>query len=154
MAINGRGYDWEDISVMLPHGIAVGITEVGYKDGQDIEARYGKGAVPRSYGRKNYEASGSFTLDRDEWERLKAGLALTGAGGLYDHAPFPIVVTYANNDMGTIVDTLPACKITSFDQSTSQGDDNASAMKCEIKILSPILWNGVPAKTLFSKLPI
>ena len=146
MAINGRQYDWEDISVMLPNGISVGITEIGYKDGQEIEARYGRGALPRGFGRKNYEASGSFTLDRDEWERLKKELAASGGGGIYDHLPFPVVVSYANDDMGTLTDTLPDCKITSFDQSTSQGDDNASQMKCEFKILSPILWNGVPAK--------
>lgn len=145
MAINGRNYDWEDITVMLTHGITVGITEIAYKDGQDVEGRYGRGAVARGYGRKNYEASGSFTLDRDEWERLKKDLAVSG-GGIYDHRPFPIVVSYANDDMGTITDTLPDCKITSFDQSSSQGDDNASQMKCEFKILSPILWNGVPAK--------
>ena len=28
MAINGRNYDWEDINVMLPNGISVGITEI------------------------------------------------------------------------------------------------------------------------------
>ncbi len=147
MAINGRQYDWEDISVMLPSGIAVGLTEIAYKDGQPVEVRYGRGSAPRGFGRKNYEASGSFTLDRDEWERLKKELAGSGIGGIYDHVPFPVVVSYANEDMGTITDVLPDCKITSFDQSTSQGDDNASQMKCEFTILSPILWNGVPAKT-------
>ncbi len=147
MAINGRQYDWEDITVMLPSGIAVGITEIAYQDGQSIEARYGRGAIPRGYGRQNYEASGSMTLDRDEWERLKPALVASGGGGIFDHKPFPIVVSYANDDMGTIVDTLPDCKITAIDQSSSQGDSNASAMSCEFTILSPILWNGVPAKT-------
>lgn len=146
MAINGRQYDWEDISVMLPSGVAIGITEIAYKDGQSIEARYGRGATARGYGRKNYEASGSFTIDRDEFERLKKELAGSGGGSLYDHDPFPIVTTYANDDMGTITDVLPDCKITTFDQSTSQGDDNASQIKCEFIILSPIVWNGVPAK--------
>lgn len=55
MAINGRQYDWEDISVALPSGVAVGITEIKYTDGQGAEARYGKGAIPRGYGRTNYE---------------------------------------------------------------------------------------------------
>lgn len=39
MAINGRQYDWEDISVALPSGVAVGITEIKYTDGQGAEAR-------------------------------------------------------------------------------------------------------------------
>lgn len=145
MAINGRQYDWEDITVTMPHGEAVGITEIKYKDGQSITARYGKGAVPRGYGRGNYEASGSFTMDRDEWERLK--LVLSVGGGIYDHEPFTIIVNYANNDMGNIIDVLKSCKITSFDGGGgSQGDDNASPIACEISILEPILWNGIAAK--------
>ena len=146
MAINGRGYDWEDIHVILPHGEAVGITEIKYTDGQSIEARYGRGAVPRAYGRGNYEASGSMALDRDEWERLK--ILLAAGGAIYDHAPFTIVVAYANPDMGTVVDVLKSCKITGFDGAgASQGDDNASPMTCEFTILEPIEWNGMPAKT-------
>lgn len=146
MAINGRNYDWEDISVTLPGGDAVGITEIKYTDGQSIEARYGKGSVPRGYGRGNYEASGSMVLDREEWEKLKNELTATG-GGIYDHAPFTIVVSYANNDMPTVTDTLKDCKITKFSGAGgSQGDDNVSPMTCEFTILKPILWNGVPAK--------
>lgn len=144
--INGRGYDWEDIHVQMPHGEAVGITEIKYNDGQSIEARYGRGATPRAYGRGNYEASGSFVLDRDEWERLKDALAGEG-GAIYDHDPFTIVVCYANNDMGTITDTLKSCKITKFDGGgAAQSDANASPITCEMTILEPIEWNGTPAK--------
>ena len=147
MAINGRQYDWEDISVILPHGETVGITEIKYKDGQSVEARYGRGSVPRGYGRTNYEASGSFVLDRDEWEPFKMVLAASGSGKIFDHKPFPIVVCYANNDMGTVVDMLKDCKVTSFDGGgASQGDANASPITCEFTILSPIVWNGTPAK--------
>ena len=85
-------------------------------------------------------------LDRDEWEKLKKELTVDG-GGIYDHAPFTIVVSYANNDMGTVTDTLKNCKITKFSGGgAAQGDDNASPMTCEFTILSPILYNGVPAK--------
>lgn len=147
MAINGRQYDWEDIHVILPSGEAVGITEIKYEDGQSIEARYGRGAIPRGYGRGNYESSGSMVLDRDEWERLKEALANSGIGGIYDHAPFTIVVAYANNEMGHVVDTLKSCKITKFSGAGgSQGDDNVSPMTCEFTILDPILWDGTPAK--------
>lgn len=147
MAINGRNYDWEDMHVVLPSGEAVGITEIKYTDGQEIEARYGRGAIPRGYGRGNYEASGSMVLDREEWELLKAALVASGGGGIYDHQPFTIVVSYANNEMGVVVDTLKSCKITGHDGGgASQGDSNASPMTCEFTILEPILYNGVPAK--------
>ena len=147
MAINGRNYDWEDIHVMFPHGEAVGITEIKYNDTQSIEARYGRGAVPRGYGRGNYEASGSFVMDRDEWEKLKLVLAGTGGGGIYDHVPFPIAIAYANADMGIVVDILKSCKITKFDGGGgAQSDANTSPISCEFTILEPILWNGTPAK--------
>lgn len=148
MAINGKNYDWEDIHVTTLTGEQIGITEIKYSDEQSVTARYGRGAVPRGYGRGNYEASGSMVLDRDEWEKLKLALvALSNTGGIYDHTPFPIVVSYANDDMGTVIDTLRDCKISKFDGGGgSQGDDNVSPITCEFTILSPILWNGTPAK--------
>ena len=148
MAINGKNYDWEDIHIITLTGEQIGITEIKYSDEQSVTARYGRGAVPRGYGRGNYEASGSMVLDRDEWEKLKLALvALINTGGIYDHTPFPIVVSYANDDMGTVIDTLRDCKISKFDGGGgSQGDDNVSPITCEFTILSPILWNGVPAK--------
>ena len=148
MALNGKNYDWEDIHVITLTGEQIGITEIKYSDEQSVTARYGRGAVPRGYGRGNYEASGSMVLDRDEWEKLKLALvALSNTGGIYDHKPFPIVVSYANDDMGTVIDTLRDCKISKFDGGGgSQGDDNVSPITCEFTILSPILWNGIPAK--------
>lgn len=146
MSVNGLKYDWESMSVTGPHGEIAGITEIKYEDGQSVTGRYGKGSIPRGYGRGNYEASGSMVLDRDEWEKLKKELTANG-GGIYDHEPFPIVVSYANNDMETITDTLKKCKIAKFSGAGgSQGDDNVSPITCDLTILSPILWNGVPAK--------
>lgn len=147
MSINGKQYDWEDIHVVTLSGEQIGITEIKYTDGQSIEARYGRGAVPRGWGRGNYEASGSMVLDRDEWENLKKALAASSsAKDIFGHRPFPIIVSYANDDMGTIVDMLKDCKITKFDGGgASQGDANASPITCEFTILSPIVWNGTPA---------
>lgn len=147
MAINGRKYDWESITVTLPTGIAVAMTDIHYEDGQDVEVRYGRGSKPRGFGNKNYEASGSFVQDREEWEILKTTLAASGKGKLYDHLAFPIVVSYQNDEMSPVTDVLPLCKITKFSGAgAAQGDDNASPMTCEFKILAPIIWNGVPAK--------
>ena len=105
MAANGNKYDWESITVTLPGGEAVAITEIKYEDGQGVTARYGRGSIPRGYGRGNYEASGSMVLDREEWEKLKKELTADG-GGIYDHTPFTIVVSYANDDMETITNLL------------------------------------------------
>ena len=147
MAINGKQYDHEDNRIMLPSGLAFGIQELNYEDGQDVEASYGRGATPRGWRRKNYEASGSATMDRDQFEELKKELASTSkGGGIYDHQPFNIVSTYANDYQETITDTLPDVKITKFSSSYKQGEANDNQVKLDFQILSPILWNGVPAK--------
>lgn len=141
MAINGNFYDWESIDILLPSGVTVGVTEISYSDEKGIEARYGKGSTPRGYGRKKYKASGSMTMDRDEFERLK----LVVGGSVYKARPLPVIVKYANDDQIPIVDILPDCKITKQDTSGKEDDDNAGAMKLDFTILSPIKWNGMSA---------
>jgi len=146
MAINGRQYDHEDCRIVLPSGLGFGVQEISYEDGQEVEARYGRGAVPRGWGRKNYEASGSATMDRDQFEHFKLALAALGGGSILDHKPFPIVVSYANEDQGLIVDVLPDVKVTKFGGGYKQGEANDGQVKIDFKILSPIKWNGIPAK--------
>jgi len=146
MAINGKQYDHEDCRIMLPSGLAFGIQDISYEDGQDVEPRYGRGATPRGWGRKNYEASGSATMDRDQFEHFKVALAATAGGGIYDHRPFPIVVSYANEYQPPVVDTLPDVKVTKFGGGYKQGEANDGQVKIDFKILSPIKWNGIPAK--------
>lgn len=141
MAINGTKHDWESMEIQLPNGVVIGVTEISYSDEKPIEARYGKGSVPRGYGRKNYKASGSMSLDRDEAERLRVSLG----GSFYKSSPFPIIVSYANPGEPVITDILPDCKITKADTSGKQDDDNAGAVKVDFEILSPIKWNGVNA---------
>lgn len=147
MAINGNMYDWESITAMLPHGVAAGITEITYEDEQPVTAHYGKGSLPRGYGRGNYAASGQMVLDRDEFERLKVYLVASGGGSIYDHRPFPVIVSYATKDMPPMVDVLKSCKIGKITGGGgSQGEDKVTAITCEFTILEAILWNTAPAK--------
>ena len=141
MPINGNYYDWESIEIMLPNGIAIGITEISYNDERGIEARYGKGAIPRGFGRKNYKASGNMSLDKDEAQRLQVALG----GSFYREKPYPIIVSYANEDQMMIIDVLPDCMITKADTSAKQEDDNAGVVKLDFIILSPIKWGGLSA---------
>lgn len=141
MPINGNYYDWESLEVQLPNGVAVGITEINYNDERGIEARYGKGAIPRGYGRKNYKAAGDMTLDKDEADRLRSALG----GTVYNKEPFTVVCAYANDDQPTITDTLPDVMVIKTDTSAKQDDENVGAEKFDFIVLSPIKWNGRPA---------
>lgn len=138
--INGNRFDWESIEIALPSGIAIGINEISYSDERPIEPRYGKGGIPRGFGRKNYKASGNMTLDREDADRLRLAL-----GGSVYKGQFPITVSYANDDQATVVDVLPGCKIIKTDTGSKQGDDNAGQLKYDFAILEPIKWGGVDA---------
>lgn len=143
MAVNGRRYDWESVEIQLPHGVAIGIEDIDYGDEAPVEMRYGKGSIPRGYGRKNYKASGSMTLDLDEAEQLRANL-----GGYYTKNSFTIVVSYGNGGMDTITDTLPEVLITKVENSdTKQDSANAGKMKITFELVAPIQWNGQDAYT-------
>jgi hypothetical protein len=139
--INGNLYDWESIEILLPSGVAIGVSNIDYDDERPVEERYGKGSLPRGYGRKNYKASGKIELDLDEADRLTVALD----GSVYDSAPFAITVSYAPDGQPTITDTLPLCKITKTSTSAKQGDDNVGQRKYDLKILEPIKWGGMPA---------
>jgi len=141
MSVNGVLYDWESVEVQLPSGVAVGISSINYSDERAVEERYGKGSKPRGYGRKNYKASGDIELDRDEAETLREALG----GSVYKGEPFQIVVSYGDDGLPTKTDTLPAVKITKQSTGASQDDDNAGALKYDLKILAPIKWGGTPA---------
>lgn len=141
MPINGNLYDWESVEIQLPNGTAIGVTDISYNDERPVESRYGKGSVPRGFGRKNYKASGSMELDLDEAERLRQALN----GSVYQGQPFNIVVSYANDDMPRVTDTLPDCKIVKKDSGAKQGAENVGVRKLDFEILSPIKWGGTSA---------
>jgi len=141
MSINGNLYDWESVEIQLPNGVAVGMTEISYNDERGVEARYGKGSIPRGFGLKNYSASGSGSLDKDEYERLRAALG----GSVYTKTPWTIISSYGNHDQATITDTLKGVMVTKQDTSAKQEDDNAGAVKIDFECLEPIEWNGVAA---------
>ncbi|MGE4319624.1 MAG: hypothetical protein AB7E96_12070 [Deferribacterales bacterium] len=141
MSVNGIQYDWESVEIMMPYGVSIGMTEISYSDERAIEARYGKGSKPRGYGRGNYKASGSITMDKDEFLKLQAACG----GSVYDAEPLPILVSYANDDQPTVGDVLPKCVFTKNESSAKQGETTAGEHKLDITILEPIRWNGISA---------
>lgn len=143
--INGTLYDWEGVTITLPSGVTVGVTNIDYDDERPIEERYGKGSLPRGYGRKNYKATAKMELDIDEAERLSILLAVSGGGGIYNGLPFPIIVCYAADGRPVITDVLPLCKIVKTSSGAKQGDDNAGVRKYDLKVIAPILWGYIPA---------
>jgi len=139
--INGVTYDWESITVTLLSGQVAEIQEIEYSDEKDISEVYGKGGMPRAYGRGNYKAEGKMTLLRSEL------LALGTAAGTYELPPLPVVVSFSNDDLPIQVDLLKDCKLTKRSIRASQGDEMV-AVEIEFKILGGVWLNGIPPQSL------
>lgn len=139
--INGKKYSWEDISVTMPHGEMVDIQNIDYSDSKEIEPIYGRGSNPTGYGVGNYSAEGKLTLLKEEHDKFTAYAKRQGRS-LYRIAPFPIVVSYANEDQPTKTDVLKQCKITKVSQSGGQGDKEFKA-EYELQILGGIWRDGL-----------
>ncbi|VFQ45956.1 hypothetical protein [Desulfoluna butyratoxydans] len=138
MPINGNTYDWESVTIDLNGTTAIDIEEISYNDSREIDLVYGKGSISTKYGRKNYSASGSMSLLREEFQRLRKKLG----GSVYKGEPFPISVSYGDEGMDTVTDTLPKVKITKQDTSAKQDESATGKVKLDFKILSPIKWGG------------
>jgi hypothetical protein len=139
--INGKSYGWEDISTVLPYGEAIGIQNVEYSDSKELDPTYGRGSNPTGYGAGNYSAEGKITVSKEEYNKFIDYAKKLGTP-LYKVPPFPIVVSYANDDQPTSTDELKSCKVTKVSESRGQGDKE-SKVEMELKILGGIYRNGL-----------
>lgn len=142
--INGKKYSWEDITVFLPSGIAVDIDSVEYSDKKDSESVYGRGSNPRGYGEGNYSATAKASLLREEYNKFLDYARRIGKP-IYKVPPFPITVSYANEDQPITIDKLPSCKLKAVSGGGGSQNDKSLKIELEFDVHAPIIWNGVSA---------
>lgn len=118
--VNGKVYDWADISVKLP-GLELELQEISYNDELDKEAAYGKGQMPRGYGEGNYKADGKMSLLKEDFDDLVKYCKDQGIG-LYKLVIPKVVVSYANQTDKTKTDVLNMVTFTKTAHKNGQGD--------------------------------
>ncbi len=127
--INGQIYSFASIEIKVGTQIFTGFTDLSYT--QTLEPGIFRGTRPeklaRTIGEHNVE--GSFTLVKVEYQELIAAL-----GDGYMQTPFDITATYAETNSPITTDVLTACRITSEEDSHSQGTD-ALAVACDLDII-------------------
>ncbi|MDR3561906.1 MAG: hypothetical protein P4N59_10795 [Negativicutes bacterium] len=141
--INGKRYAWEDITINFPHGVMIDIQNVEYSDKKDFEPIYGKGSNPQGYGAGNYSAEGKADLLKEEFNRLK-DYAAGQAKSLYRLPPFPVTVSYADDEGNIKSDKLQSCLIKDVKHSAKQGD-KSMVVPISFLILDGIEYDGFPA---------
>lgn len=135
MIINGKVYDWGDVSVKLP-GFEPEVQEISYNDELEKEVAYGKGQKPRGYGEGNYKADGKLTMLKDDFDDLVNYCKAQGVA-LYKLVVPKIVVSYANATQKTKTDVLNAVTFTKVSHKDAQGD---KSLKVDIDFL---IVNGI-----------
>jgi len=127
--INGQIYSFASTEIKIGAAIYTGLTDISYN--QTLEPGIFRGTRPeklaRTIGEHNVE--GSFTMVKVEYQELIAAL-----GDGYMQTPFDITVTYAETNSPIVTDVLTACRITSEEDSHSQGTD-ALAVACDLDII-------------------
>jgi hypothetical protein len=117
--INGVGYSWANVKLVLFGVPVIGITHIEYKRKQKKENHYGMGTEPiqRAYGNKEYE--GKITLYRDEWNAI---IAAAPSRDPLDIPFFDIQVSFAGTRVLPVLDVLRACEFTEDPFTVAQGD--------------------------------
>lgn len=89
--INGKSYEWSDITLNIMGVPIVGITSLEYSDKQDMTNIYGAGRMPVSRGYGKIETEAKITLLMEEVENI---MAVAPLGRLQDIPEFDISVMY------------------------------------------------------------
>lgn len=140
--INGKVYDWGDISVKLP-GLEIETQEISYNDELEKEAAYGKGQKARGYGEGNYKADGKISLLKDDFDDLVEYCKSQNVA-LYKLVIPKVVVSYANSTQRTKTDVLNTVTITKVNHKNGQGDKTLK-VDLDVLIIGGIERDGLKA---------
>lgn len=117
MNINSKAYSFTSISLMANGVNYSGISEVNYSDTVSRTKIKGTGVLPIGRTEGDYEAEGSITFYKSEYDRFARNNP-----NIFD-VTFDVSITYSNGTDVPVTDVLRACKIESLENSNSEGSD-------------------------------
>lgn len=141
--VNGVTYEYSSLEINLApqsggSAIYVGVKDISYKLDLKPTKVYGTSAQPLSRTRGSLDLSGAITLYKSEADAFIAQL-----GDGYLEAVFDIVVNYNEAGKDIITDRVTGCRITSPDNSHSQGAD-ALVVKFDLDVMMIYLSDKNP----------
>lgn len=133
--INGKSYEWSDITVNILGVTVVGITSIEYEEKQGMENIYGAGENPVSRGYGKFEPTAKITLLMEE---IQAIMAVAPLGKIQKIPEFDISVVFIDSALTTVKHKLRNVRFMNNVRSSSSGDTSIP-VECEL-ILSHIDW--------------
>lgn len=118
--INGRGYAWADITLIILGRKVQGFTAISWNQAREKSNNHGQGdeVVSRTYGNK--KANASITLTLKEISAIEN--VLPPNTDILDIKPFPILVNYRNDQNQFISYQLQHAEFLEFGHDGNQGD--------------------------------
>ena len=122
--INGREYEWADISIVFGGVVIVGFREIKYKQEREKEQMFAKGRKAQSIQAGNEKVTGSIKFTQSQFEALELA-----TGGNMLEAKVDIIVSYgAEMNAASVAsaaistDTIIGAEFTEYEKGMSQGD--------------------------------
>lgn len=124
--INGREYEWADISILVGGIPITGFREIKYKKASEKEVMHAKGRNGHSIQRGNNSVTGSLIFTQSTFSALDAAIV---GGDLLD-VQVDIVVSYGAelNSVGSVgkaaitTKVIKGVEFTEYEEGMSQGD--------------------------------
>lgn len=118
--INGREYEWADVTVVGAGRDIIGILGIEYTEKQEKEAVYGKGNRPTGIQKGNKSSEGTLKVRQSELEGLED---LSPSHSILD-LQINLAVSYGNPSQGVPMrtDILNNVQFTEQKKSINQGD--------------------------------
>lgn len=116
--INGKAYDYTQISIAILGGVIYGVTDISYTEEQEKTNNFGTGNRPVSRGQGAIDASGSMTISMNDVEALRE---VSPNRSLLQLPAFDIVVVFGNSQ-AVRKHVLKNVEFTNDGVETSQGD--------------------------------
>lgn len=117
--INGRAYDFANITLSILGVPLPGIGSISYSEEQTKENNFGTGNYAVSRGRGAVNASGSIDIPMEDVEKLRNAVPTRR---LLDIPVFDIVVVFGNIGNTPRIHVLKNCEFTTDGMEASQGD--------------------------------
>lgn len=127
--INGKSYEWADITFNILGLPFAGVTKINYDDPRNMKNVKGAGdrVVSRIYG--DFEPEASITLLMEEVQNIIS----VAPGRVIQNIPeFDIVVTYTDASVVPVVHTLKNCRFMNNPRGSERG---TGEIECEMKLI-------------------